>query len=126
MTDLHNAILIVEDNTDLQDILTDMLPYYDLSADIASTAEQGLLLLAQNSYAGVIIDLGLPKMDGFELVRIIRSQPATRDLPCVAITAWHGSEMKQKAMAAGFNAYFAKPFVFETIIRDLKAAIGLS
>ena len=126
MADSNNPrILIVEDEEDLQDILTELLPYYNLSADTASTAERALQLLAQNSYAGAIIDLGLPGMDGMALVKVIRSQPTTQDLPCVAMSAWHSSTMEQSALEAGFNAYFAKPFVPETIIGDLKAAIGL-
>src|SRR5258708_2043006 len=121
-------ILIVEDELDLQDILTQLLPYYQLAAESVTSAEQALQLLAQpeNRYAGALIDLGLPGMGGCELVKVIRSQPTTRDLPCVAMTAWHSSELRQQALAAGFNAYFAKPFVPETIIGDLKAAIGLS
>jgi CheY-like chemotaxis protein len=120
------AILVVEDELDLRDILLELLPYYHLSADSATSAEQALDLLAQNRYAGAIIDLGLPGMNGLELVKLIRSQPTTRDLPCVALTAWHSSVMRRDALAAGFTAYFAKLFDPDIIFVELKAAIGLS
>jgi len=118
-------ILVVEDEADLQDILAELLPYYNLSVDVASSAEQALDLLAHNSYAGAMIDIGLPGMDGCALVKMIHNQSATQELPCVAMSAWHSSAMKRNALEAGFNTYFAKPFVPETIVHDLKAAIGL-
>ncbi len=126
MPDNNVVILIVEDQLDLREILAELLSYNDLAADLAGSAEEALQLLAQNSYAGAIIDLGLPHISGTELVKMIRSEPATRALPCVAMTAWHDAEMKRRALEAGFNAYFSKPFVPETVILELKAAIALS
>src|SRR5260370_70345 len=81
---------------------------FDLAADEAFNANEALRLLSQNRYAAAIIDLGLPGMDGWQLLKMIRSQPATRDLPCVAVTAWHGSVTRLDALAAGFDAYFSK------------------
>ncbi len=116
-------ILVVEDERDLQAIFAELLPYFDLTADAAMNANEALQLLSQNRYAGAIIDLGLPGMDGLELIKMIRSQPATRNMPCVAVTAWHGSGVKQTALAAGFNAYFSKPFEPETFVQELRRII---
>jgi CheY-like chemotaxis protein len=116
-------ILVVEDEPDLQAIFAELLPYFDLSADAAMNATEALQLLSQNRYAGAIIDLGLPGINGWELIKMIRSQPATMDLPCVAVTAWHGSGVKQDALAAGFDAYFSKPFVPETFVQELRRVI---
>ncbi len=86
-------ILVVEDEPDVQDIFAELLPYFDLAADAAFNANEALRL------------------------------PATRDLPCVAVTAWHGSVTRLDALAAGFDAYFSKPFVPETFVHELRQVI---
>jgi CheY-like chemotaxis protein len=116
-------ILVVEDERDLQAIFAELLPYFDLSADPAMNANEALRLLSKNHYAGAIIDIDLPGIDGWQLIEMIRSQPANKDLPCVAVTAWHGSGMKQRALAAGFNAYFSKPFEPESFVQELRRVI---
>jgi len=58
-------------------------------------------------------------MDGLSLVREIRSNSDTSSLPCVAITAYHTSTVKQQTIDAGFDAYFSKPLDDTSFIREL-------
>lgn len=122
MNDWH--VLIVEDEVDGQEVVEAILSYYNISADAVGTAEDALHLLGENQYTAAIIDLGLPVMDGIELIGNLRENPAYAGLPCVAITAFHSSQLKQEALAAGFDAYFAKPLDDTSFVRELDRIIS--
>jgi len=94
------------------------------AADVAFTADETLNLLSKNTYTAAIIDIDLPGMDGLELVTHIRDQAAYKSLPCIAITAYHTSQLKKDALEAGFNAYFPKPLDDTNFIRELERVVG--
>jgi CheY-like chemotaxis protein len=101
--------LIVEDEPDGQELVSRMLQVAGVSVDVAGDGETGWQMLGSNTYTAAIIDLALPGMDGIQLLDHIRSSNDLNTLPCVAITAYHTPELKQQALEAGFDSYFAKP-----------------
>ncbi len=101
--------LIVEDEPDGQELVSRMLQVAGVSVDVAGDGETGWQLLQSNTYTAAVIDLALPGMDGIQLLDHIRSSDSLSSLPCVAITAYHTPELKQQALEAGFDSYFAKP-----------------
>ncbi len=106
---MSQSVLVVEDEPDGQELVARMLFRANIPVEVAGTAEDALQLLTANQYAAAVIDLALPGMDGFELIKQIRAKPGLADLPCVAITAYHTPELKRRVMQNGFNAYLAKP-----------------
>jgi CheY-like chemotaxis protein len=66
-------------------------------------------MVQSGNYSAAVIDLALPGIDGIELLKQIRAHPATSSLPCIAVTAYHTPELKQRAISGGFNIYFPKP-----------------
>jgi CheY-like chemotaxis protein len=116
-------ILVVEDEPDGQEFIAEILKIFNMSTEQAMNAEEALTLLKDKEYTSVIIDLALPGMDGIQLVQQIR-QTLRSNLPCIAITAFHSSKVKQQALAAGFDAYFAKPFDHTNFIRELDRLIS--
>jgi CheY-like chemotaxis protein len=105
------ALLVVEDDSDSMAVVTLMLNPANIDTSEAVDAEQALQILNANpnAFSGVIIDLALPGMDGFALLQTIRKSPALKNLPCIAMTAFHTPELKSKAIRSGFDAYFPKP-----------------
>ena len=103
------SVLVVEDDRDGQEIIVRMLLRAGIPVEIIGTAEDALQLLSTEEHSTVVIDLALPGMDGFSLLKRIREDKAVAQLPCVAITAFHTPTLKQRALQEGFNAYFAKP-----------------
>jgi two-component system OmpR family response regulator len=101
--------LIVEDEPDGQELVSRMLQVAGVSVEVAGDGETGWDMLQSNTYTAAVIDLALPGMDGIQLLNHVRSSDALSSLPCVAITAYHTPELKQQALAAGFDSYFAKP-----------------
>lgn len=117
-------VLIVEDEVDGQEVVQAILGYFNISADAVGTAEEAIVLLNKESYTAAIIDLGLPVMDGIELIGKIRNRQGSSDIPCIAITAFHTSQLKQEALAAGFDAYFSKPLDDTSFMRELDRIIS--
>ena len=117
-------ILVIEDEPDGQEVFSRILSYFAVKTDTVDTAEDALSLLKQNQYTAVISDLALPGMDGIELINLLRNDPKTAHLPCVATTAYHSSLVKQQALEAGFDAYFPKPLDDTTFIRELERIIA--
>lgn len=125
MTDLSKwRVLVVEDEPDGQDVVAQLLDIYKISTDATGTAEEALTWLEQTAYTAAIIDLNLPGMDGIELVRQIRAHEVLGSLPCIAITAYHTSAVKQQAVASGYDAYFAKPLDDTAFVRELERIVA--
>jgi CheY-like chemotaxis protein len=118
-------ILVVEDEPDGQMVVSGILNYFNVAVDAVADAEQALNALKSTKYTGAVIDLALPGMDGVSLMKNIRNNPnpQMQKLPCVAITAFHTSAVKQQAIDAGFDAYFPKPIDDTTFIRELSRVI---
>lgn len=124
MTPLNKwHILVVEDEPDGQDVVAQILELYKISTEAVGTAEAALAWLEKTDYTAAIIDLNLPGMDGIELVRKIRADNILNDLPCIAITAYHTSAVKQQSLASGFDAYFAKPLDDTAFVRELERVV---
>lgn len=103
-------ILVVEDEPDGREVVQILLESSGHQVVLTANAEDALRHLENGEqFDGMILDLALPGMDGFEMLRTVRARQPTADLVTVAITAFHTPELRVKAMDAGFNGYFAKP-----------------
>ena len=122
----NRRILVVEDDPDGQEMVTTMLQHMKFVVDTADDGEEASSIIAQqgNSYDAIIIDLALPGKDGWELLNEVLRNPATENLPCVAVTAFHNSKLREEALRAGFIAYFPKPIDGTQLGRELDRLIG--
>jgi CheY-like chemotaxis protein len=118
-------VLIVEDEADSAEVIARILAYHEIQYVIASTAEEAVLLLEKDKNPTLmIIDLALPGMDGWALLNVVRSDPETARVPAVAVTAYHSPAMAQKALSAGFNAYFPKPLDPTSFVQELERVVS--
>jgi len=108
---MNKRILVVEDDPDGQEMITTVLEHMDFVVDTAENGEKAsqMVLSSDVSYSAVIIDLALPGKNGWELLTDIQGNPNTANLTCIAVTAFHNSKLRERALQAGFNAYFPKP-----------------
>jgi CheY-like chemotaxis protein len=118
-------ILVVEDEVDAQEIVRSLLEYSNLSTDVVGTAEEACKRLDQQRYQAIIIDLGLPGMDGLNLLKTIRANDATAGLPCMIITAYDSSLVKKQALDAGSDAYLAKPLEQAYFLQEVQRIMGV-
>lgn len=105
----NELILIVEDNEKNRKLARDVLAHRGYRVAEAETGEDGIRLAAELRPALVLMDIQLPGMSGIDALRQLRSDPATRDIPVMAVTASAMTHDRQKIMAAGFDGYQSKP-----------------
>ena len=117
-------VLVVDDNVDGAESLTMIL---DLFGHRTETAHDGpAALAAARTFRPevVFLDIGLPGMDGYEVARRLRADPATADAVLVALTGWGSEEDKRRSRSAGFDRHLTKPVeaaVIEAVLAELPA-----
>ena len=118
-------ILVVEDDPDGQVVVATMLERLNVPIDVASNVAEAewCLFNSNQSYSAVIVDLALPDKDGWELLSEIQAEPSTASIPCIAVTAYHNSKLREQALTAGFTAYFPKPIEATSFARQLQAFV---
>lgn len=119
-------ILVIEDDADGQEMMKTLLGHLNLSADVAgdgAEAEQ-FLFRSGKTYNAAIIDLALPDKDGWQILAQIQSNERTAALPCIAVTAYHTSKLREDAIMAGFKSYFPKPLDGTAFLRELQSILA--
>jgi two-component system cell cycle response regulator DivK len=117
-------ILIVEDNEKNRKLERDILQFHGYRTLEAETAEEGLRLAQATPPALVLMDIQLPGMNGIEALRHLRADPRTRAIPVIAVTASAMTHNRQQIMAAGFDAYQAKPIEVIQFVAAVRQAVG--
>ena len=112
-------ILVVEDEVDSRDLLRRILERAGASAITASSATEALGVIAKEQPDILVCDIGMPDVDGYELMRRIREDEGLGRLPALALTALARPEDRRRAFQAGFDLYISKPFEPD----DLLAAV---
>ena len=102
-------ILIVEDNSMNLELATDLLEAAGYFVIQAGSAEEGIKLARADSPDVILMDIGLPGMDGLEATRVLKQDLATKDIPVIALTAHAMQGDEEKAFASGCAGYIAKP-----------------
>lgn len=105
-------VLLVEDNAINQKVMKRFLDKWDIDVVVAEDGVEALTLLENYSVNLILMDLQMPKMDGYEATRKIRGLDNSQksNLPIVALTAAALKEVKEKVFASGMNDYLSKPF----------------
>ncbi len=120
MTDAR--ILIADDYEDNRELLRLMLETSGYKIEEARDGAECVQMARAHKFDLALIDLSMPILDGWSALREIKSTDATRDLPCVAVTAFAADEDRQRALAAGFDAYLTKPYRSKDLL-DLVASL---
>jgi two-component system CheB/CheR fusion protein len=115
----RQRVLIIEDNLDACEMLKVALDLTGHQVRIAHDGARGLELAAEFDPDVVICDIGLPGMDGYQVARAFRAQPALRDVFLVALSGYAQPEDLQRARDAGFDRHLAKPTSVESLERVL-------
>jgi CheY-like chemotaxis protein len=118
------TVLIVEDEYDSMELVQGIFDHYDIQYLAAGDGEQALEILEDTIPTLVIVDLALPGIDGWNLLRTIRADPRLDGVPCVATTAYHSFEIADRAIEEGFVAYFPKPIEATAFVRELEYIIN--
>jgi two-component system OmpR family response regulator len=114
-------ILVIEDNAELARQIKSTLEHALYVADVALDGEDGLFLGDTEPYDAVILDLGLPKLDGIDVLE--RWRDSGNRVPVLVLTSRHTWREKVAGLRAGADDYLAKPFEYEELLARLEALI---
>jgi PAS domain S-box-containing protein len=117
-------ILVVDDEPVNREVALAQLEFADLVADTAVDGTEAVAMAQKNSYAAILMDMQMPKLNGLEATQEIRRLPGYRDTPIIAMTANAFAEDKAKCIAAGMNDVLIKPFTPDELFVILLRALN--
>jgi Response regulator containing a CheY-like receiver domain and an HD-GYP domain len=115
-------ILLVEDHELNRDMLSRRLVRKGYEVLTAEDGKQGVELAERESPDVILMDLSLPVLDGWEATRLLKSDPATRNIPVIALTAHAMSGDESKAYEAGCDDFDTKPVELNRLLEKIEAA----
>jgi signal transduction histidine kinase/CheY-like chemotaxis protein len=120
----QRRVLIVDDNEDAARVLSLAVKQLGNDVRLARDGEEAIEVAGQFQPEVVLMDLGMPKLDGYDAARHIRQQPWGRDMLLVALSGWGQDGHKQRAKEAGFDHHLIKPADLAEVKRLIARAAG--
>jgi CheY-like chemotaxis protein len=120
---MPRRILVVDDHPVNLKLACDVMEHEGYLVDRAGTAEAALACIGRNMPDLILMDLGMPGMDGLTLTRKLRAREDTRHVPVVALTAFAMKRDKENALGAGCDAYIPKPIDTRSLPGQLAALL---
>jgi NO-binding membrane sensor protein with MHYT domain/CheY-like chemotaxis protein/nitrogen-specific signal transduction histidine kinase len=117
-------VLVIDDAPDTLDVLEQILTFSGAATMTAPGAGAALALLENEKPDVIVSDVGMPEVDGFELMRRIRRRAATAAIPAIALTAFTRQDDRTKALQAGFTDYLAKPVEPAALAAAIRRAVA--
>lgn len=118
LQDLGLRVVVIEDSVDTLNMMKLWLSAFGCEVFIATESIEGLRVAVEAKPDLIISDIGMPGVDGYELMRIVRKTKGLENVPSIALTGSTRLEDKKLAAAAGYNAHLSKP-------TDLRALLSL-
>ena len=116
-------ILLVEDNEMNSDMLSRRLVRKGFNISIAIDGEEGVEKATSLKPDLILMDMSLPKIDGWEATRQVKSNSSTQNIPVIALTAHAMAEDREKALAAGCDDYDTKPVELPRLLEKIQSLL---
>ncbi|MBU0502025.1 MAG: response regulator [bacterium] len=114
------SILVVEDYPETLELFKKLLEVEGYVVTPAASGEQALELVSHKSFDLIVLDIMLPRVDGFEVCRRTKADPKTKKIPVIAVTAFDVPNIADRCQAVGANEVVLKPFEPGRLIAVLK------
>jgi len=121
---MSNRILAVEDQEDNMQILRDLLVNAGYEMIEAENGEEALAAVATQRPDLILMDIQIPIIDGYEVTRRIKADPALRSIPIIAVTSHAIGGGEEKARAAGCDDFVAKPYSPRQLLVKVRQHLG--
>ncbi|MEH2378122.1 MAG: PAS domain S-box protein [Nostoc sp.] len=114
-------VLVVDDEPDIRDLISFILQDYGVEVTTVASAQEALQALSESIPDVLISDIGMPKTDGYMLMRELRSRSPQQGglVPAIALTAYAGEMNQQQALAAGFQMHISKPVDPDVLVKAI-------
>jgi CheY-like chemotaxis protein len=117
------SVLVVDDQHENLELTAAILRSRGAEVTLVDNAKDALDILRDYNVTVVLLDLAMPEMDGWQMVRVIRENKATSHIPVIAFSVRLSLEDEQKAKDAGFDGYISKPFSIALLIERMKVIV---
>ncbi|MFN3322373.1 MAG: response regulator [Bryobacteraceae bacterium] len=117
-------ILVADDKASSRELVRTMLERSGYAVSEAADGVEAIELIRREQFDLILLDLQMPALDGFGVLRHVRDDQRLATLPVVALTASAMQGDQEKALAAGFTGYIAKPVSLATLRRELAALLS--
>lgn len=118
------TVLLVEDNEDNLVVYRTILEHVGYHVLEARDGEEGVECARRERPDLILMDISIPKLDGWEATQRLKADDATRSIPIVALTAHALEEDRQKAQQAGCDGYLAKPVEPRRVVQEVERFLG--
>ena len=122
---LKNKILIVDDDRRNVKLLAARLPMNEFESIFAYDGKSAITAAKKESPDLILLDVLMPKMDGYEVTRRLKNDPVTRDIPIILVTSLNGPEEKTKGLKAGADEFLSKPIHYAELLTRVGSLIRL-
>jgi CheY-like chemotaxis protein len=119
------SILVVDDEQDSREVLAELLRQYGAETRTAASAEEALAEIAHSTPKVLLSDIGMPSVDGFELVRRVRELISESEMVAMALTGLGSAHDRKRALAEGFQVCMVKPVEPERLVEAIKQLLPL-
>ena len=113
-------ILVVEDNQDNREMVVKVLKFNGYEVIEAVDGEEGIEKAKTEAPALILLDIYLPKMDGYEVAKRLKGDTDLRDIPVIALTAHAMKGNREQALAAGCDGYISKPIDIRELPKQIE------
>ncbi len=117
-------VLVVDDSPSVRRVVSNMLKSYGWEVQTARDGIEALEVMSRQQPAAVLLDIEMPRMDGYELIATVRSQEHDRHLPLIVLTSRAAAKHRQRADQLGASAYLVKPYQDEELLKLLNDLIS--
>jgi len=124
MMEKTKTILIVEDNEDNLMVYRTILEHVGYNVIEARDGEEGIARAREEHPDLILMDISIPRIDGWEATRRLKENEETRDIPIIALTAHALEEDREKALRVGCDGYLAKPVEPRRVVEEVKRYVG--
>ncbi len=121
---MSNRILVVEDNRDNMTLIVDVLQSLDYEVLQATDGEKGIALAHQAMPDLILMDLSLPRIDGWTATRQLKADENMAHIPIIALTAHAMMGDRERALQAGCDDYISKPIDLQELVAKLRQFLG--
>ncbi len=120
------TVLIAEDNPTNRELLRELLEIRGYTVAEACNGQEAVAMVEQSPPDILLLDIGMPLLDGFAVVRKLRENPRFTSLPVVAVTAYAMQGDREKIMNSGFDGYLSKPVNSGSLVQELDRLLARS
>jgi two-component system response regulator MprA len=118
-----SMVLVIDDEGSVVELIKLGLKYEGFEVEAASDGKEGIAAAQRTSPVFIILDWMLPDMDGLEVCRLLRTNPTTRDIPILMLTAKDEVGSRVEGLNTGADDYLTKPFDFEELVARIRAIL---